>query len=161
MKKQICFSVVVLAIMMLVCSCSTTDLATNQVGWSNYSDVIAKDFDVIGFVTLESTETVKVGFLSLSTEVSGSRVTYADLMKKAVELGADDIINVRVDKKDNFKTSPLDFLFGSTKTYTYIATGTAIKYKDAKADTQVSNSDGVELNDIAPSGATSLFDKLF
>ena len=145
--------------MMLVCSCSTTDLTTNQVGWSNYSDIVVKDYDVVGVVTVESTETIKVGFLSLTSEVTGSRVTYADLMKKAVEIGADDIINVRIDKKDNLKTTPFDFLLGSTKTYTYIATGTAIKYKDAQPKTYSSDSEGVKLNEVAPT--ENLLDKLF
>lgn len=159
MKKNVFFSVVVLAIMMLVCSCSTTDLTTNQVGWSNYSDIVVKDYDVVGVVTVESTETIKVGFLSLTSEVTGSRVTYADLMKKAVEIGADDIINVRIDKKDNLKTTPFDFLLGSTKTYTYIATGTAIKYKDAQPKTYSSDSEGVKLNEVAPT--ENLLNKLF
>ena len=153
MKKNVFFSVVVLAIMMLVCSCSTTDLTTNQVGWSNYSDIVVKDYDVVGIVTVESTETIKVGFLSLTKEVTGSRVTYADLMKKAAEMGADDVINVRIDKKNNFKTTPFDFLIGSTKTYTYVATGTAIKYKDAQPKTYASDSEGVEVKTVSPSGS--------
>ena len=159
MKKNVFFSVVVLAIMMLVCSCSTTDLSTNQVGVSTYIGTIAKDFEIVDVITLESTETVKVGFLSLTRSVTGSRITYSDLLKKAIELGADDVVNVRIDRKDNLKFSVFDVIFGSTNTYTYVATGTAIKYKDAKPDTPASNASSVEVKVSAPSSV--LLDTLF
>lgn len=147
--------------MLLVCSCSTTNLTTNQVGWSNYTDLVVKDFDVVGIVSIESTEVIKKSAYNFSTTIEGSRVTYTDLMKKAIELGADDIINVRIDKKENIKTSILDFLVGSTKTYTYIATETAIKYKDAKADVKAGSAVlNNELKNVSPAG-NSLFDKLF
>ena len=159
MKKQICFSVVVLAIMMLVCSCSTTDLTTNQVGASTYIGTIAKDCEIVDVITLESTETVKVGFLSLTRSVTGSRITYTDLMKKAIELCADDVVNVRIDRKDNLKSSIFDVIFGSKNTYTYVATGTAIKYKDSQPNTSASNTDSVEVKVSGPSD--SFIDKLF
>ena len=52
MKRNICLTVVALVVMMLVCSCSTTSLSTNQVGWSNYSQIVVKDYNVVGVVTV-------------------------------------------------------------------------------------------------------------
>lgn len=159
MKRNICLTVVALVVMMLVCSCSTTSLSTNQVGWSNYSQIVVKDYNVVGVVTVESTETITRSPLGITTTVEGARVTYSDLIKKAVELGADDIINVRIDKIDNYKTTPFDFLFGSKKTYTYVATGTAIKYKDAQPKTYTSEGT-VEVKSVGPTGSSSLLDAL-
>lgn len=142
-------------------SCSTTDLATNEVGWSDYVDLVVKDFDVVGVIAIESTETIETGVFNLTKSVTGSRITYADLMKKASELGADDVINVRIDKKDNSETSPLDFFTGSTKIYTYIATGTAIKYKDAELDSYGSYSEDGGLKEIKPKESESTSSKSF
>ena len=96
-----------------------------------------------------------------TTNVEGSRPTYADLMKKAVEIGADDIINVRVDKTVKSKKTLINFLFGSEDIYVY--TATAIKYKDVEHQISVGNGLNNELKNTEPIEIlekTSLFDKI-
>lgn len=147
---------------MVLFSCSTTNLTTSHVGWSNYSDLVAKYFDVIGVVIVENTEICTRSPFMFTTNVEGSRPTYADLMKKAVEIGADDIINVRVDKIVKSKKNLIDFLIGSEDIYVY--TATAIKYKDVEQQLSVGNGLNNELKNIEPIEIlekTSLFDKMF
>ena len=164
MKKQFVLFMLVVALVMTFSSCSTTNLTTSQVGWSNYSDLVAKDFDVVGVVIVESTEISKTYPLMFTTTVEGSRPTYADLMKKAVEVGADDIINVRVDKTVKSKKTLIDFFIGSEDIYVYTATATAIKYKDVEQHLSVGNGLNNELKNIEPIEVvekTSFFDKIF
>jgi hypothetical protein len=62
--------------------CSTTTGNVEKVGWSNYTAIPNKDYTVVGVVIVRSENAVTLN---------------ADLMAEAVKLGADDIINVRVD----------------------------------------------------------------
>ena len=147
--KKVSFLLLVLLTVLTLTSCKTVNLETNRVGWSNYSDLVVKDYDVVGIVTVESTETITNGPLMLTSSVTGSRVTYNDLMKKAQTLNADDIINVRIDVKQDYTKTVIDFFTGSKVTYTYIGTAAAIRYKDANADVSVGANRTVSV-DISP-----------
>jgi uncharacterized protein YbjQ (UPF0145 family) len=59
---------------------------TGAVSWSRYPTIPNKDFTIVGIVTVNT---------------SKSGTPSADLMEKARELGAHDIINVIVDVKNN------------------------------------------------------------
>jgi len=61
-------------------------LGTSVVEWSGYSEIPEKDYTVVGIVTVDSRAT---------------GTPSADLMDKAKEMGAHDIMNVRVDTIDN------------------------------------------------------------
>ncbi len=128
--KKLFLVMMALTATLILSSCKSIDMSTNQVGWSNYSSLATKDYDIVGIIYLESTETIKTSFLCINTTKTGSRITYSDLMKKAEEMGANDVINVRVDRKTESKSSPLDFITGSNKTYKYLCTATAIRYKE-------------------------------
>ena len=156
--KKLFLIMMALTAVLILSSCKSIDMSTNQVGWSNYSSLATKDFDVVGIVYLESTETIKKSPLNLSTTIKGSRITYSDLMKKAEELGADDIINVRVDRNTDSTTTIIDFLIGSTRTYKYKATATAIKYTNAASDGSTAGNSG---NLVKPeeTGLMSVFSK--
>jgi hypothetical protein len=126
MKKMVFLAVV--AAVLALASCSTTDVSTNRVGWSDYVDMAVKDFQSLGVVTLKTQEVVAVSPLHIVTEHTGSRITYAALFEEATKLGADDITNVRVDMQVEQKTTPFDWLIGTRTTYTYTGTALAIKY---------------------------------
>jgi len=130
MKKSIFVVLVVSAVSLLGISCTTTNSTTNTVGWSAYSDITYKDYDAVKIVKVESTETLESRFFGLFKKLEGSSVTYSQLMDEAAKAGADDIINVRIDRK--FDTSQGNFLAKKT-VYTYYATAVAIKYKDTKS----------------------------
>lgn len=94
-----------------------------------------KDFDVKGVIFITSQVTYDV-----NGDKNGSEITYEMLMREAVKLGADDVINVRIDEEQLTKaedTYQQDVLthkeqFASRKTLEktvkYTATALAIKY---------------------------------
>ena len=74
---------------------------SGAVKWSRYTTIPHKDYTVVGIVTVDCKD---------------SRTPSADLMTKAKEMGAHDVINILVDTKDKKVVS---------------ASGTAIKYTSA------------------------------
>jgi hypothetical protein len=129
MKKTIMVLAVIIAL--VLASCETTDFSTNQVGWSDYADIAVKDFESLGIVTLQAQEQIGFGPFQLTRYHTGSRVTYAGLFEEAKKLGADEIINVRIDVRTEEVTSPVDFFTGGKATHTYTGTALAIKYTGA------------------------------
>ena len=129
-KKWI--AVLVVLVSVLAASCSSVDVTTNKVGWSDYTAISAKDFDIVGVIFLESKVERVVSPLFLKREKKGSEITYAMLMQEAVKMKADDIINVRIDSRDESTTSLFDFFTGYNKSTMYYATAMAIRYKDMK-----------------------------
>lgn len=101
--------------------------------------VAVKDFEVKGVVFVES----KVVYDMESGEKNGSEITFTDLMREAVKLGADDIINVRIDKteygtaEDKYRKDSIrdrEVYAGrdyTSKNVVYKATAIAIKYTKA------------------------------
>ncbi len=135
MKKIIVILIVTFTIVLT--GCKSVDLSTNRTGWSDYSSIVVKDYEVIDHIFVESTQVKDVGLLQLITTVSGSDVTYNMLIKEAIALGADDIINVRIDKQVISNKSLLSLVFGLyTDTIKYTANALAIKYtKEASVET--------------------------
>jgi uncharacterized protein YbjQ (UPF0145 family) len=131
MKRAI-VSVLALAVLVLA-GCRTTDLTTNKVGWSYYSDIAVKDYDVLGIIKVESEEVYHKGPLGFTKSLKGSRIVWSDLMAEAAKLDADDVINIRIETTDqNYRRWWLvEFFAGYTLTYHYKAVGLAIKYTDA------------------------------
>ena len=145
--KKTCFIIAVLAVLVLFAGCRTYDISTNRVGWSNYADVSVKDFDVCGIVTLESQMVFEYGPLGLKKTFKGSHILWSDLMQEAAKMGADDIINVRIEATNyNYRVtttgfnetkhvmiySPgfVEFFTGYSTNWKYKATALAIKYTD-------------------------------
>jgi uncharacterized protein YbjQ (UPF0145 family) len=81
-----------------------------------------KDYETKGIIIVKSNE--KIDAMKRRT---GSRITYEMLMEEARKLGADDVINVRVDV-----SRVVNFDRGREEVYTYTATALAIKYTEAK-----------------------------
>ena len=117
----------------LLSSCATTNLASNRTGWSDYATIAIKDYTVVGIVRVVSEEVTQRGFLGIANSHTGSRVTYDLLVSEAKKLGADDIINVRIDRTDKSLHGIFDWLVGYTEKYAYTANALAIKYTQAAA----------------------------
>jgi uncharacterized protein YbjQ (UPF0145 family) len=123
----------VLIAVALLCSCTTTNLASNRTGWSDYATVAIKDYTVVGIVRVVSEEVTRRGFLGIAKSHKGSQVTYDLLVSEAKKIGADDIINVRIDRTDKSLHGIFDWLVGYTEKYAYTANALAIKYTQAVA----------------------------
>lgn len=117
--------------LVLLASCTTTNIAGNRTGWSDYANIAIKDYIVVGSVRVESEEIIQRGFLGIANRHTGSLVTYDSLMAEARRLGADDIINVRIDRIDESAHGFMDWFFGYTERYRYQANALAIKYAGA------------------------------
>jgi hypothetical protein len=136
--KRTSLCLLVLPTVLALFGCTSNNYAANMFGLSDYTTVVVKDFITLGIVTVTKTETHSSGPLGFSKSVEGSKITYGDLMQEAVQLDADDIINVRIDIHSNYKTSAFAWITGWTRTYTYTGTALAIKYTE-KLDTQYGN----------------------
>ena len=139
--------IAVLCVLALFAGCRTYDLTANKVGYSSYADISVKDFEACGVVSAESQIVYEYGPLGFRKSFKGSWIVWSDLMEEAVKLGADDIINVRIEETNlNYRVttagfyedqnkriySPgfIEFFTGYTSTWKYKATALAIKYTD-------------------------------
>jgi hypothetical protein len=87
-----------------------------------------------GKSTLVSAWVDKRGVFGIATSHTGSQITYDMLIREAQALGADDIINVRIDRLDRSVHSTVPFfewIVGYTEQCTYTGTALAIRYKEA------------------------------
>jgi hypothetical protein len=142
MAKRIIFGgmlCLILAFAFTAAGCKTTDVKSGMVGEYNLIPKISsKDFDVLGFVTVETHETIVKSPLYLTAIHTGEIITYDLLLREALRLYPDvsDIINIRIDRNDQGKTTPFDWLLGTTKTIRYIGNALAIKYTVALEETR-------------------------
>jgi hypothetical protein len=123
----------VLFVVVLLGSCATTNLTSNRTGWSDYAGIAIKDYTVVGNVRFVSEEVTQRGFLGIANSQTGSQVTYDLLIGEAKKLGADDIINIRIDRTDESFHGIFDWLVGYTEKYVYTANALAIRYTQAAA----------------------------
>lgn len=142
MKKII--PVLIAALLISACTLpkrksSVTDVAHPTVGaLAVVTPVAVKDFETKGVIFVTS-EIV----YDINGDKNGSEITYEMLMREAVKLGADDVINVRIDQHDvianqdyyklNTLTNAEEYSYRESypKKTIYTATGLAIKYTDA------------------------------
>lgn len=127
--KQFGLSLLVL-FLVITAGCTSTNYSANMSGVSDYSTVVVKDYTAMGIVSVHATEIHSAGPLGIVKTVEGSKVTYSALMQEAVRLGADDIINVRIDMTATYRATAFDWLIGWTRTFTYTGTALAIKYSE-------------------------------
>jgi hypothetical protein len=130
--KKVIVSLSVLAALVLA-GCRSTDITTNKVGWSSYADISVKDYVVVGPVYLESQEVFEATPFFINRSLKGSRIVWSDIMAEAAKLGADDVINIRIETTDQNNRVPriIEYFTGYTYTYRYKASGLAIKYTEA------------------------------
>jgi uncharacterized protein YbjQ (UPF0145 family) len=116
----------------ILTGCLSTQFSNELAGRTDYVNMAVKDFEGLGIIFVESVEEFTAGPFGFQKTHTGSQITYADLLTKAAELGADDIANIRIDvKKDHEKNNFVDFFRGYKITYTYTGTALAIKYTNA------------------------------
>lgn len=165
MKKSLLVSAVVAAAFVMASCVTTVDKTTAKQGWSNYTDISAKDFNSLGIIFVESEITETIGVFGFTHDTTGSSVTYKALMEEAQKLGADDVINVRIDQQRLGKKTIFTKIFGGTITTKYMGTGLAVKYKDATPNTEKSAAKTLALpdEDAESTGGiiTNLKNKLF
>ena len=135
-------------VLALCAGCRTYELTNNKVGWSSYSDISVKDYEVLGIITVESQIVHEYGPLGFRKSFRGSHIVWSDLMIEAEKLGANDVINVRIEETNyNYRVttagfferearqiySPglIEFFTGYNSTWRYKATALAIKYTEA------------------------------
>jgi uncharacterized protein YbjQ (UPF0145 family) len=119
-------------ILSVLTGCTTTKFSNELAGRTDYVNMAVKDFIGLGIIFVESVEEFTAGPLGFNKSHTGSQITYADLLTKAAELGADDIANIRIDiNTDHIENKIIDFFTGYKKTYTYTGTALAIKYTSA------------------------------
>jgi hypothetical protein len=143
MKMISVFTVAALFVLVFA-ACSTTNITTNHSGWSDSATIPVKDFESLGVVVVEARETLKLGPLSLFKSYTGSRITYSDLLAEAQKLGADDVINVRIDTRTETEHTLLDFFTGWTATYFYTGTALAVKYTGLAGVPRSGNQAGID-----------------
>jgi uncharacterized protein YbjQ (UPF0145 family) len=146
MKKS---GLILTVLMFLALSgCSTTQFSNELAGRTDYVNMAVKDFVGLGIIFVESVEEFTAGPFGFKKTHTGSRITYADLLTKAIELGADDIANIRIDvKTDHIKNNFVDYFRGYKITYTYTGTALAIKYTSA-VDVQAGAPNSLRPDDI-------------
>ncbi|MCL2138508.1 MAG: hypothetical protein FWH41_03135 [Treponema sp.] len=109
---------------------SVMDFSAPIAGKFNTADLPVKNFEIIGPVYAASTEIHTVGSFGVVKRVEGAKITHNDLVIEAARLNADDIINVRIDKKTNGKAGFLNWLTGWERVFSYSGSAIAIKYVD-------------------------------
>jgi hypothetical protein len=131
MKKLIFLFTAMLALISIA-GCKSYDVTNNRVGYSSVADISVKDYEVKGVIRLESQEVATYGPLGIHKSFKGSHILWSELMAEAAKLGADDIINVRIEVTNKNERKPrfIEFFTGYTDTLLYRATALAIKYTD-------------------------------
>jgi hypothetical protein len=126
MRKGItvCLAAIALA------GCASTNFTASLSGRYVTATVKPKNFIVVGYISIQSTETHTIGPFGLVKRIKGSKIHYTDLMQEAVLLEADDIVDVRIEMNTNGKTGPFDWLKGWERVFTYTGNALAVKYVD-------------------------------
>ena len=114
----------VIGIILMGCATQPNPTGTEKVSWSDYTLVPSKDYVVVGAVVVRG---------------SSIRTLNADLMEKAIEIGAHNIINVRVDIEQDYSGKKIIAASAVAIKYTDVT----LKVKSASATTTTTTTNGV------------------
>jgi hypothetical protein len=120
-------------------SCASTDFTASLAGSYATVTVKPKNFIIVGYISIQSTETHKIGPFGLVRVVKGSKIHYTDLMQEAARLEADDIIDVRIEMNTGNRVGVFDWLKGGKRIFTYTGNALAIKYTDENLEIEEIN----------------------
>ena len=126
------FGIFILVLAAIATSCVTVtpkeDYAFPQAGSINNAPLAVKDYQPLGIIFVTSTE-----IIDGNGNHTGSKITYEMLMREAIKLGADDVINIKIDVNEVQEIIPAANGNGKVlkTTYNYTANALAIKYTDA------------------------------
>jgi uncharacterized protein YbjQ (UPF0145 family) len=121
-------AIVLIAIVSSCASVPKNDYAFPQAGSVNSARLAVKDYQSLGVIFVNSTETIDG-----NGNHTGSKITYEMLMREAIKLGADDVINIKIDVNEIQEVVLASDGGGKVMktTYNYTANALAIKYTDA------------------------------
>jgi hypothetical protein len=131
MKKVKIAVGILLALGLILSSCATGNVA--QTEWAEYTVIPSKNYTVVGAIVLRG---------------SGFKTLNADLMEKAISMGAHDIINVRVDYESSLSEPKI-----------LAASAVAIKYNDQTLVDKWSNTTTADGKVTTSSGETYVVKK--
>lgn len=103
----------------------SSNYGVHEKGEYSVIPIVEKDFIIKDYVFVESTVTI-----NSDGKKEGSEITSDMLMREAQKLGADDVVNVKIDKTENVEFR--EHFSGRSKKFQiirYKAVGLAIKYK--------------------------------
>jgi hypothetical protein len=124
--------------------CAFTNFTAPLSGGYVTATVKPKNFIVVGYISIQSTETHTVGPFGLVRKVNGSKIHYTDFMQEAARLEADDIVDVRIEMNTSGKTGFFGWLRGWERIFTYTGNALAIKYVDKDLEIEKTNDDNFE-----------------
>jgi hypothetical protein len=127
-KNLLPFIAIAVVVVSSCVSVPKADYAFPQAGSLNSARLAVKDYQSLGVIFVNSTETIDG-----NGNHTGSKITYEMLMREAIKLGADDVINIKIDVNE-IQEVVLSANGGSKvmkTTYNYTANALAIKYTDA------------------------------
>jgi len=134
-KKQALGIFLFTAVFMLLTACrSTINFSAPLSGRYSQVRLPEKNFIILGHVSATSMEIHTIKPFGIVKKVEGRKLTHNDLVIKAAELDADDIINVTIDIKTNGKTGFIYWLKGWERIFYYSGYAVAIKYIDEDED---------------------------
>lgn len=112
--------IVVALIGLILASCASTSGSINNA--PNNVPIIKKDIQFMGTVKVQYTSHGVLGIIPEISLISwGDKSSYVALLEEARKLGADDVVNLKVD----LISSRILFFYNER---TWVATGLAIKY---------------------------------
>lgn len=117
-----------LAAFAVLAGCATINLSQPLQGKYALAVTAFKNYEVIGLVSITSTEVHTVGPLGFVKKVEGTKITHGDLVRAAAGLDADEVIDVRIEMNTSGKAGFFDWLVGWQRVFTYTGEATAIKY---------------------------------
>ena len=129
MRRRI---IAVLPALFALAGCVSVDYTASLAGKFDTAGAAVKNFIVIGTVSVEASETHSASPFGIVKKVEGAKITYNDLMIEAALMNADDIIDVRIDKNTNGKTTFIDWLKGWKRTFTYTGKAIAVQYAESQ-----------------------------
>jgi len=142
------FLLTAIFLLFTACGSITVNFSAPLEGKFNTVRLPEKNFIVIGPVSAFSTEIHTVTPFGIVRKVEGSKITHNDLVIKAAELDADDIINVTIDIKTQGKTSIGSRRQGWERIFYYSGDALAIKYiEDMPKDEYAEEYDSIEILD--------------
>ncbi len=138
MKKLAILSIVALVLITTGCGTLISTSTSNSIGGVQNVELAVKDFEVVGPIrVLLNTKN------PLPNDEAIAAITYDKLLKEAYALGADDIVNIRIDYIGTKSTSgsPLGMTSPNvtSNSKTYIVNALAIKYTDAVDSSGIAN----------------------
>ena len=111
----------------------TVNYSYPDTGITNSARIAMKDYTTLGIIIVKSAEVIDG-----SGNHTGSKITYEMLMVEARRLGADDVINIRIDVNREEEFAPGESLPFKI-TFNYTASALAIKYTNAIVSSGTAN----------------------